>query len=145
MIALLQRVSEARVSVDEKPVAAIGPGVLALIAVQPRDDTTSASQLLDRVLGFRIFDDNHGKMALNLRQRGGELLLVPQFTLAVDTRHGRRPSFSTAAPREQAKHLFSVLTGLAVERHPTVACGVFGAHMQVSLTNDGPVTFWVED
>jgi D-aminoacyl-tRNA deacylase len=144
LIALLQRVSEARVEVTGERVAGIGPGLLALVAVRPADDEDSALRLLDRVLTYRIFGDEDGKMNLNLQQIAGDLLLVPQFTLAADTRHGRRPGFSTAAQPEQGKRLFDVLVSAARTRHSSVSSGIFGAHMQVSLINDGPVTFWLE-
>lgn len=144
MIALLQRVSEARVRVEEVLVASIGAGLLALIGVRPADTTESAEKLLHKLLNYRIFADDAGKMNLNLQQIGGDLLLVPQFTLAADTRHGLRPGFSTAAPPEQGARLYEYLVKLAQAQHPRVGSGVFGAHMQVSLTNDGPVTFWIE-
>jgi D-tyrosyl-tRNA(Tyr) deacylase len=144
LIALLQRVSEARVEVEGRLAARIGHGLLVLVAVRPTDDEASAARLLDRLLRYRVFADVSGKMNLNLQQIAGDLLLVPQFTLAADTRHGLRPGFSTAAPPEQGKRLFESLVSTAKIRHPSVSSGVFGAHMQVSLTNDGPVTFWVE-
>jgi D-aminoacyl-tRNA deacylase len=144
MIALVQRVSEARVAVDGVPVAGIGRGMLALIGVQPADDEAAGLRLLERLLKYRIFADDADKMNLNLQQIGGGLLLVPQFTLAADTRHGLRPGFSTAAPPEQGRRLFSHLVEAAGGRHAPVASGVFGANMQVSLTNDGPVTFWLD-
>ncbi len=144
MIALLQRVSEAGVQINGTVVSAIGPGLLALIGVRPSDTAESAQQLLDRMLKYRIFADEGGKMNLNLQQIGGELLLVPQFTLAADTRSGLRPGFSTAAPAEQAQHLFAALLAAARTQHPKVASGVFGADMKVSLINEGPVTFWLE-
>ena len=124
--------------------AAIGPGLLALIGVRPGDTDASARQLLDRILKYRIFADERGKMNLSLQQIGGELLLVPQFTLAADTRSGLRPGFSTAAPPDQAQRLFDTLLAAARTQHPRVASGVFGADMKVSLVNDGPVTFWLE-
>ena len=144
MIALLQRVSSARVDVGGELKASIGRGLLALVGVQPSDDEAVAERLLSRLLKFRIFDDDRGKMNLDLQQIGGDLLLVPQFTLAADTRHGLRPGFSTAAPPEQGARLFHAMVGAAKARHPRVGSGVFGAHMQVSLVNDGPVTFWLE-
>ena len=130
--------------VDGAVVGAIRRGILALIGVRPADDEAAASRLLDRLLKYRIFPDDADKMNLNLQQIGGELLLVPQFTLAADTRHGLRPGFSTAAPPDQGRRLFSVLVETAKSRHSPVASGVFGANMQVSLTNDGPVTLWLE-
>jgi D-tyrosyl-tRNA(Tyr) deacylase len=145
MIALLQRVSDARVEIaGDGVVASIGAGLLALIGVRPTDDTASASRLLDRMLKYRVFADDGDKMNLSLQQMGGGLLLVPQFTLAADTRHGLRPGFSTAAPPQQGKSLFDELVSAARARHSPVASGVFGAHMRVSLVNDGPVTFWLE-
>jgi D-aminoacyl-tRNA deacylase len=144
MIALLQRVVEARVQVSDQKVAAIGPGILALVGVRPNDDEPSAERLLSRLLQYRIFGDEAGKMNLSLTQVQGELLLVPQFTLAADTHKGLRPGFSTAAPPEQGRQLFDFLVKSARSQHGRVETGVFGAHMQVSLTNDGPVTFWLE-
>ena len=144
MIALLQRVVEARVQIDDQKVASIGPGILALVGVRPDDDEPSAERLLSRLLQYRIFGDETGKMNLSLSQVQGELLLVPQFTLAADTHKGLRPGFSTAAPPEQGRQLFDFLVQSARARHGRVETGVFGAHMRVSLTNDGPVTFWLE-
>jgi D-tyrosyl-tRNA(Tyr) deacylase len=144
MIALLQRVLEAGVRVDGSVIGSIGPGVLALIGVRPTDTPDGARRLLDRLLRYRIFTDERGKMNLDLRQIEGGLLLVPQFTLAADTRSGLRPSFSGAAPPEQARSLFDALVSAARLQHPKVECGLFGADMQVSLVNDGPVTFWLE-
>jgi D-aminoacyl-tRNA deacylase len=144
VIAVLQRVSEARVEVAGRLAARIGRGLLVLVAVRPADDEASALRLLDRLLKYRIFADEAGKMNLSLQHIAGDLLLVPQFTLAADTRHGLRPGFSTAAPSEQGKRLFESLVSAAKTRHSPVSSGVFGAHMQVSLTNDGPVTFWLE-
>ncbi len=115
-----------------------------LVAVRPTDDEASALSLVDRLLKYRIFADEAGKMNLSLQQIAGDLLLVPQFTLAADTRHGLRPGFSTAAPPDQGRRLFELLVRAAEARHSPVSSGVFGAHMQVSLTNDGPVTFWLE-
>ena len=144
MIALLQRVLEASVRVEGVVVGAIGPGLLGLIGVRPSDSLESAERLLARMLQYRVFADKAGKMNLNLQQTHGELLLVPQFTLAADTRSGLRPSFSTAAPPELARRLYEVLLATARARHPRVESGVFGADMKVSLVNDGPVTFWIE-
>jgi D-tyrosyl-tRNA(Tyr) deacylase len=144
MIALLQRVSGAQVRVDGNTVGSIGAGLLVLLGVQPADDEAAARGLLTRLLQYRIFSDEAGKMNLNLLQVQGELLLVPQFTLAADTAKGLRPSFSTAASPEQGRRLFEFLVQTAREQHGRVQTGVFGAHMQVSLTNDGPVTFWLE-
>jgi D-aminoacyl-tRNA deacylase len=144
MIALLQRVVEANVEISDQKAASIGPGILALVGVRPNDDELSAERLLSRLLQYRIFGDETGKMNLSLTQVQGELLLVPQFTLAADTRKGLRPGFSTAAPPEQGRQLFDFLVQSARAQHGRVETGVFGAHMRVSLTNDGPVTFWLE-
>ncbi|MDO1529815.1 D-aminoacyl-tRNA deacylase [Fulvimonas sp. R45] len=144
MIALIQRVSTAHVDVDGETVGAIGPGLLALVGVQPGDGEAQAQRLLERVLGYRVFADGAGKMNRSLADTGGGLLLVSQFTLAADTRSGRRPSFTTAAPPEQGRRWFDRLVALARAAHPGVETGRFGAHMQVHLVNDGPVTFWLE-
>jgi len=144
MIALIQRVAEARVDVDNETVGRIGPGLLALVGVQPGDGEAQAQRLLERLLGYRVFADAEGKMNLPLTQAGGGLLLVSQFTLAADTRSGMRPGFSTAATPAEAEHWFNRLVELAKIRHSTVEIGRFGAHMRVSLVNDGPVTFWLE-
>ena len=145
MIALLQRVSGAQVSVEGNLVGSIGAGLLVLLGVRPADDETGARRLLERMLQYRIFSDDAGKMNLSLVQVQGELLLVPQFTLAADTAKGLRPGFSTAAPPEQGRRLFDFFVQAARERLGQVQTGVFGAHMQVSLTNDGPVTIWLEN
>jgi D-aminoacyl-tRNA deacylase len=144
MIGLLQRVSKAEVTVEGKSVGAIGPGLLVLVGVRPTDDEVSAKRLLARLRLYRVFPDAAGKMNLNLTQVNGQLLLVPQFTLAADTAKGLRPGFSTAAPPEQGRRLFDVLVQAARDELGTVESGLFGAHMQVSLTNDGPVTIWLE-
>jgi D-tyrosyl-tRNA(Tyr) deacylase len=143
LIALIQRVSEAEVRVDARSVGAIGRGILALIGIERGDDVATGERLLERVLGYRIFEDGEGRMNLSLRDVCGGLLLVPQFTLAADTRKGTRPGFSTAAAPEVARDLFTQLTQVARQRHATVETGEFGAHMRVSLVNDGPVTFWL--
>jgi len=144
MIGLLQRVSRAEVTVDGQVVGSIGPGLLVLIGVRPTDDEVSAKRLLARLLRYRVFPDQAGKMNLSLTQVKGQLLLVPQFTLAADTAKGLRPGFSTAAPPEQGRRLFDFLVQAARDELGTVETGSFGAHMQVSLTNDGPVTIWLE-
>ncbi len=144
MIALIQRVSEASISVDGEIRASMGPGLLALIGVTSGDESASTRRLLERMLGYRVFPDSDGRMNRALREHGGGLLLVPQFTLAADTRRGTRPGFSTAAEPARARQLFDELVGLARAAHPQVGCGEFGAHMQVRLLNDGPVTFWLE-
>ncbi|MFM7397105.1 MAG: D-aminoacyl-tRNA deacylase [Gammaproteobacteria bacterium] len=144
MIALIQRVTEASVTVAGERIGAIGPGLLALVGVRPADDEQTAQRLLERLLAYRVFGDAEGRMNLSLAETGGALLLVPQFTLAADTRKGNRPGFSTAAPPEQAERLFDHLCALARRAHPVIATGKFGADMKVSLTNDGPVTFWLQ-
>ncbi|MEP6940993.1 MAG: D-aminoacyl-tRNA deacylase [Rudaea sp.] len=144
MIALIQRVTEARVEVGTEVVGRIGAGLVALVAVQPDDGETQAQRLLERVLGYRVFADADGKMNLSLAQTGGGLLLVPQFTLAADTRQGMRPGFSTAATPAEGERWFARLVEIAKNRHPTVEIGRFGAHMRVGLVNDGPVTLWLE-
>jgi D-tyrosyl-tRNA(Tyr) deacylase len=144
VIGLLQRVIEAGVDIEEARVASIGAGLLVLVGVRPTDDEASALRLLDRLLNYRVFADDTGKMNLSLTQTQGDLLLVPQFTLAADTHKGLRPGFSTAAPPDQGRQLFDTLVEGARARHGRVEIGVFGAHMRVSLTNDGPATFWLE-
>ncbi|WP_018878247.1 MULTISPECIES: D-aminoacyl-tRNA deacylase [unclassified Thioalkalivibrio] len=144
MIAVIQRVTEGRVAIDGEAVGTIGPGLLALVAVEPNDTEAGAERMLDRLLGYRVFADAEGRMNRSLTETGGGLLLVPQFTLAADTRKGMRPSFSGSATPEHGAALFDYLVRRAGERHAPVASGRFGADMQVSLTNDGPVTFWLE-
>lgn len=144
MIGLLQRVSEASVSVDGRISGRIGRGLLALVGVEKHDGEAAAQRLLDRLLTYRVFPDAQGKMNLSLTDIGGDLLLVPQFTLAADTRKGARPSFSSAAPPELGASLFEFFVAAAHEQHPKVETGVFGADMKVSLVNDGPVTFWLQ-
>ncbi len=144
MIGLLQRVRQAQVEVNEDCIASIGTGLLVLVGIQHDDNETTAKRLLERLLGYRVFPDTEGKMNLNIEQVGGELLLVPQFTLAADTRSGMRPGFSTAASPETGQRLFTYLVDRARQGVSRVASGRFGADMQVSLVNDGPVTFWLE-
>ncbi len=144
MIGLLQRVGAARVEVDGALVGAVERGLLVLVGVQKGDDEARADRLLQRLLSYRVFPDADGRMNLGVQDVGGGLLLVPQFTLAADTRKGTRAGFSTAAPPAEGRRLFEYLVARACERHPTVATGRFGADMQVSLVNDGPVTFWLE-
>jgi D-aminoacyl-tRNA deacylase len=144
VIALIQRVSRAEVQVESQTVGAIQRGILALIGVRRGDDIAAADRLLERLLTYRIFPDAQGKMNLSLRDIRAGLLLVPQFTLAADTRKGNRAGFSTAAPPDAARRLFGYLLEQAHAAHGSVAAGVFGADMQVSLVNDGPVTFWLE-
>jgi D-tyrosyl-tRNA(Tyr) deacylase len=141
MIGLLQRVSSAEVSVDGARIAEIARGLLVLVGVERGDSEAAADRLLERLLGYRVFADAEGKMNLSLRDVGGGLLLVPQFTLAADTRTGTRPGFSAAAHPAQGQLLFEYLLTHARAAHPLVASGRFGAHMQVTVTNDGPVTF----
>ncbi|SFR94420.1 D-tyrosyl-tRNA(Tyr) deacylase [Dyella sp. OK004] len=144
MISLIQRVQSARVDVDNETVGAIGPGLLALVAVQPEDDEPRTRRMLERLLGYRVFGDEQGRMNRSLTDTGGELLLVSQFTLAADTRSGMRPSFTSAASPEHGRRWFERLVQLARAAHPRVEIGRFGAHMKVHLVNDGPVTFWLE-
>jgi D-tyrosyl-tRNA(Tyr) deacylase len=144
VIGLLQRVVDASVDIGAERVASIGGGLLVLVGVRPTDTEPSALRLLERLLQYRVFADETGKMNLSLTQTQGDLLLVPQFTLAADTHKGLRPGFSTAAPPDQGRQLFDTLVQAARVRHGRVETGVFGAHMRVSLTNDGPVTLWLE-
>jgi len=144
MIGLLQRVTRASVEVDKQILGEIGAGLLVLVGVEKGDSKVEADRLLQRLLGYRVFADGESKMNLNLRDIDGGLLLVPQFTLAADTRNGMRPGFSSAAVPEEGKRLFDYLLLQAREHHPATACGRFGADMQVSLINDGPVTFWLQ-
>jgi D-tyrosyl-tRNA(Tyr) deacylase len=146
MIALLQRVSEASVLVNENSsnttvTGAIGPGILALVAVEKGDTETQADRLLQRIVAYRMFEDENGRMNLNLRQSGGQLLLVSQFTLAADTNSGNRPSFTPAAEPAEGKRLFDYLLESTRRELGEAPSGRFGAHMKVSLVNDGPVTF----
>ena len=144
MIALIQRVAQASVRVDDRTVGAIGPGLLALVAVQPGDGEAHVTRMCERLLGYRIFADAAGRMNRSLTDVGGGLLLVSQFTLAADTRKGMRPGFTTAASPEDGRRGFDRLVAECRMRHGTVETGEFGAHMVVSLVNDGPVTFWLE-
>jgi D-aminoacyl-tRNA deacylase len=144
MIGLLQRVSEASVSVEGEVIASINKGLLVLIGVERDDTEAQADRLLERLLGYRVFADDQGKMNLSLRDIGGGLLLVPQFTLPADTRKGTRPGFSTAASPSDGERLFTHLLGKARVAHEEVGAGRFGADMQVALINDGPVTFWLQ-
>jgi len=143
MISLIQRVSSARVDVAGETVGAIGRGILALVAVEKGDAVAQADRLLERILGYRIFEDTEGKMNRSLADIGGDLLLVSQFTLAADTQKGMRASFTPAASPDEGKRWFDYLVDRARSRHAVVATGRFGAHMQVHLVNDGPVTFWL--
>jgi len=142
MLALIQRVTEARVTVAGETVGAIGPGLLALVGVEPGDGAAQVQKLGDRLLRYRVFSDDAGKMNLSLSDTGGGLLLVSQFTLAADTRSGLRPSFSTAAAPAEAERIFGEIVAYCRQKHRNaVETGRFGADMQVSLINDGPVTF----
>ncbi|EHR69947.1 D-tyrosyl-tRNA(Tyr) deacylase [Burkholderiales bacterium JOSHI_001] len=140
MIALLQRVREASVSVAGRETGRIGAGALVLVCAEPADTEAQAAKLVDKLLKLRIFSDEAGKMNRSLQDTGGGLLIVSQFTLAADCSGGNRPSFTGAAPAEQGRALYETVLRLARERHPEVACGEFGADMQVALVNDGPVT-----
>lgn len=144
MIALIQRVRSASVQVQGRELGAIGPGLLALIGIQREDSSAHAQRLLAKILGYRVFPDEAQRMNRSLSDTGGGLLLVSQFTLAADTKKGTRPSFTPAAAPELARDLFEHLVTQARLAHPTVHCGEFAADMQVSLINDGPVSFWLE-
>jgi len=144
MIALLQRVLQAKVEVDGATVGAIGAGLTVLLCAERHDTEREADALLGKVLAYRVFADDAGKMNRSLVDVNGGLLLVPQFTLAADTQSGTRPSFTPAAAPEEGRRLFDYFVAKARERHATVETGQFGAYMQVSLTNDGPVTFWLQ-
>ena len=144
MIALLQRVTAAQVNVANEVIGAIGTGLLVLVGIEQHDTEPHAERLLKRLLGYRVFADAEGKMNLSVRDVKGGVLLVPQFTLAADTRKGLRPSFAPAAPSQMAAQLFEYLVQQARYQYPTIVTGHFGADMQVTLTNDGPVTFWLQ-
>ena len=142
MLALIQRVTSASVAVDDAVVGAIGPGLLALVAVEPGDTEAQIARMAQRLLGYRVFEDDNGKMNRSLADTGGGLLLVSQFTLAADTRSGMRPSFTSAAPPAEAERGFDRLVEICRQSHQAgVETGRFGAHMVISLVNDGPVTF----
>ncbi len=141
MIGLLQRVSSARVDIGPDTIGAIGAGLMVLIGVERGDTEQTGDRLVERLVGYRVFPDEHGKMNLSVADVGAGLLLVPQFTLPADTRKGARPSLSGAAPPDEGERLFEHVVRRARALHPVVETGRFGAHMQVSLTNDGPVTF----
>lgn len=141
MISVIQRVLEARVTVEGRTVGEIGPGLLALVAVERGDQPANAARMVERLLGYRVFADAEGRMNRSLADTGGGLLLVSQFTLAADTAKGTRASFTPAAPPDEAERLFNEVVALARSRHPMVATGEFGAEMTVSLVNHGPVTF----
>lgn len=144
MIALLQRVTHANVVVDGEKVGAIDVGLLVLVCAERGDTEKVAASLLDKLLAYRVFSDDAGKMNRSVQDVAGGVLLVPQFTLAADTRSGTRPSFTPAAAPEDGRRLFDYFVAQARAKHAIVQTGQFGAHMQVSLTNDGPVTFWLQ-
>lgn len=144
MIGLLQRVTSASVSVGGKDIARIGPGLLVLSCVRREDTPQDALRLAERLIGYRVFPDDAGRMNRSLRDTGGGLLLVPQFTLAADTKKGTRASFTKAAAPEKGLEYFELLVKACRDLHQHVETGQFGADMQVSLVNDGPVTFWLE-
>jgi D-aminoacyl-tRNA deacylase len=144
MIALIQRVLSASVDVEGERIGAIGPGLLALVAVEPEDAETQTQRMLERLLGYRVFSDDEDRMNRSLADVRGGLLLVSQFTLAADTKKGMRPSFTSAASPEHGRKWFDRLVELARTAHGDVATGRFGANMQVALVNDGPVTFWLQ-
>lgn len=144
MIALIQRVTQARVDVDGETVGQIGQGILAFIGVEKDDNEQQADALLRKIISYRIFSDFNGKMNLSLQDIGGELLLVSQFTLVANTQKGLRPSFSSGASPSEGERLFNYLCEQAKKTELTIATGQFAADMQVSLVNDGPVTFWLQ-
>jgi D-aminoacyl-tRNA deacylase len=144
MIGLLQRVNQAQVTIDGETVASINTGLLVLVGIEKNDSEKQAQRLFEKLIDYRVFPDNQDKMNLSLQDIKGGLLLVPQFTLAADTQKGLRPSFSNAAEPELGKHLFEYIITYARQQFASVETGVFGANMQVSLINDGPVTFWLK-
>ena len=144
MISLLQRVSQASVTVEREEIGRIGKGLLVLLCAERNDTEKEADQLLERILNYRVFSDENGKMNRSVISTGGELLIVPQFTLAADTKSGTRPSFTPAAPPDIGKKLFDYFVSQAKARLSGIQTGQFGADMQVALVNDGPVTFWLD-
>lgn len=144
MIGLLQRVTQAQVVVGDRTVGRIGAGLMVLVCAERGDSEEQADRLLERLLNYRVFSDAEGRMNLSLRDVSGAMLLVPQFTLAADTRKGNRPGFTPAAPPEEGRRLFEYLLAGARRVHSPVESGEFGSDMKVSLTNDGPVTLWLE-
>lgn len=144
MIALLQRVTEAKVVVDGNTIGAINAGLMVLVCAEREDTEKQADDLLKKLLSYRVFSDDAGKMNRSVTDVQGGLLLVPQFTLAADTNSGTRPSFTPAAPPELGRQLFDYFVTQARSKHAQVETGSFGADMKVSLTNDGPVTFWLK-
>ena len=143
LIGLLQRVSRASVTVNDRTIAEIGTGLLVFVAVETGDTEAQASRLLERMLAYRVFPDDRERINLNVREAGGSLLLVPQFTLAADTRKGNRPGFSKAAPPDLGRRLFDYMVQLGIEAPVPVAAGRFGATMRIDLSNEGPMTFWL--
>lgn len=144
MIGLIQRVTHANVVVDDNEIANINQGILCLLGVEKEDTQQNAKDLLNKIINFRIFEDNDGKMNLSLAKIKGDLLIMPQFTLPADTRKGTRPSFASAAPPELGRELYDYFIALAETEIEKIETGQFGADMKVSLTNDGPVTFWLQ-
>lgn len=144
MIALIQRVTQASVSVEGEITGEIGPGLLVLLGVEKDDDEHKANRLCERVLGYRVFSDSEGKMNLNVRQAGGSVLVVSQFTLAADTSRGMRPGFSKGAAPERAEELYAYFVDRCRQQEINTQTGRFAADMQVALVNDGPVTFWLQ-
>ncbi len=144
MIILIQRVAQAKVEVDRQSIAHIGRGILALVAIQPGDNAEIVQRGVNRVLNYRIFADHQGKMNLSLMDTRGELLMVPQFTLLANTNKGNRPGFGNNVPPDVGEHYFNEAVAYARQQYADIQQGQFGADMQVSLTNDGPVTFWLE-
>jgi len=144
MVSLIQRVKHASVVVENATIGEISAGLLVLLGVQKGDDASSAARMVERLLGYRVFEDEAGKMNLSVQDIGGGVLLVPQFTLAADTSRGMRPSFSSAAAPDEGRQLFDSVVDIMCSQYDSVATGRFGADMQVSLQNDGPVTFWLE-
>jgi len=144
MIGLLQRVTQAKVEVSGIVIGEVSKGLLILLGVERDDTEKQADRLLERLLGYRVFEDESGRMNLSVRDVGGGILIVPQFTLPADTQKGTRPSFTPAAPPQEGERLYDYFVGQAKDVHPDIATGEFGADMQVSLVNDGPVTFWLQ-
>ena len=144
MIALLQRVQQASVETEGKTISRIGQGVLVFLGVERNDATPQVQRMAQRILAYRMFSDEQGKMNLDVTQTSGEILLISQFTLAADTNSGNRPSFTPAAPPEEGRRLFDEFTATLESLYPHVYTGRFGAHMKISLVNDGPVTFWLQ-
>ncbi len=144
MISLIQRVTKGRVTVQQKTIGHINAGLVVLVGFQPHDTETNIKKMCHKLLHYRLFSDSQGKMNLNVQQIQGELLLIPQFTLAANTQNGLRPSFSSAASPKVAQMLFEQFIATIRTHYPAIQTGQFGADMQVNLTNDGPVTFWLE-